>query len=125
MPSEHLATYLRDHLAGSVVAIGLLEHLEEDRAGTELAGFFATLRGGRSRRPGRTRRPDRPRGRLDRDGPRGGRVARGEDLRVVVPADGVASNEADRDAALVLMRRVLKADTPSASDVDFAALAAG
>ena len=48
------------------------------------------------------------------------------DLRVVVPADGVASNEADdRDAALALMRRVLKADTPRASEIDFAALAAG
>lgn len=45
------------------------------------------------------------------------------DLRVVIPADGVASNErADRDAALALMRRVLKADTPSASDIDFAKL---
>ncbi|HEX4610195.1 MAG TPA: isochorismatase family cysteine hydrolase [Urbifossiella sp.] len=48
------------------------------------------------------------------------------DLRVVVPADGVASNEAgDRDAALALMRRVLKADTPPAAGIDFPALAAG
>jgi nicotinamidase-related amidase len=47
------------------------------------------------------------------------------DLRIVVPADGVASNEAaDRDAALALMRRVLKASTPSAAGIDFAALAA-
>lgn len=46
------------------------------------------------------------------------------DLRIVVPSDGVASNEAeDRDAALALMRRVLKASTPSAAQVDFAALA--
>ena len=45
------------------------------------------------------------------------------DLRLVVPADGVASNEAaDRDAALALMRRVLKADTPPAREIDFAAL---
>jgi nicotinamidase-related amidase len=45
------------------------------------------------------------------------------DLRLVVPADGVASNEAaDRDAALALMRRVLKAKTPPAAGVDFAAL---
>jgi nicotinamidase-related amidase len=45
------------------------------------------------------------------------------DLRVVIPADGVASNDAaDRDAALALMRRVLKADTPAAADIDFAAL---
>jgi nicotinamidase-related amidase len=48
------------------------------------------------------------------------------DLKVVVPADGVASNEAaDRDAAIALMRRVLKADTPRAADVDFGALAEG
>jgi nicotinamidase-related amidase len=47
------------------------------------------------------------------------------DLRIVVPADAVASNEeADRDAALALMRRVLKASTPAAVDIDFAALAA-
>jgi nicotinamidase-related amidase len=45
------------------------------------------------------------------------------DLRLVVPADGVASNEAaDRDAVLALMRRVLKAQTPPAAEVDFAAL---
>lgn len=45
------------------------------------------------------------------------------DLRVVVPADGVASNErADRDSALALMRRVLKADTPDTADIDFAKL---
>src|SRR4051812_6998816 len=48
------------------------------------------------------------------------------DLRLVIPADGVASNEAaDRDAALSLMRRVLKARTPAAAEVDFAAAAAG
>jgi nicotinamidase-related amidase len=48
------------------------------------------------------------------------------DLRIVVPSDGVASNEAaDRDATLALMRRVLKAATPPASNIDFAALAAG
>jgi nicotinamidase-related amidase len=47
------------------------------------------------------------------------------DLRIVVPADGVASNEAgDRDAVLALMRRVLKASTPPASEIDFEALAA-
>lgn len=46
-------------------------------------------------------------------------------LRVVVPEDGVAANEAaDCAAALALMRRVLKAETPPARDVDFAALAA-
>jgi nicotinamidase-related amidase len=47
------------------------------------------------------------------------------DLRIVVPSDGVASNEAaDRDATLALMRRVLKASTPPAGEIDFAALAA-
>jgi nicotinamidase-related amidase len=46
------------------------------------------------------------------------------DLRIVVPADGVASNEAgDRDAALALMRRVLKASTPPAATIDYATLA--
>jgi nicotinamidase-related amidase len=46
------------------------------------------------------------------------------DLRLVIPADGVASNEpADRDAALALMRRVLKAETPRADEIDFASLA--
>jgi nicotinamidase-related amidase len=46
------------------------------------------------------------------------------DLRLVVPSDGVASNEeADRDAALALMRRVLKAETPKVADVDFPTLA--
>ena len=47
------------------------------------------------------------------------------DLRIVIPSDGVASNQAaDRDAALALMRRVLKASTPLAGEIDFAALAA-
>jgi len=45
------------------------------------------------------------------------------DLRLVIPGDGVASNEArDKDAVLALMRRVLKAETPPADEVDFAAL---
>ncbi len=34
MANESLATYLNDHLAGSVVALELLDHLEEDGAGT-------------------------------------------------------------------------------------------
>jgi nicotinamidase-related amidase len=47
------------------------------------------------------------------------------DLRLVIPADGVASNRAeDRDAVLALMRRVLKAQTPPAAEIDFAALVA-
>lgn len=46
------------------------------------------------------------------------------DLKVVVIEDGVASNEPeDCAAALTLMRRVLKADTPKAAEVDFNALA--
>ncbi len=45
------------------------------------------------------------------------------DLEIVVPADGVASNTAeDRDAALALMRRVLKARTPAVAETDFAGL---
>jgi nicotinamidase-related amidase len=46
------------------------------------------------------------------------------DLKIVVPVDGVASNEPeDRDAALAVMRRVLKASTPRADEIDFATLA--
>ncbi len=44
MPDQHVATYLRDHLAGSVVALELLEYLEKSRAGTDLEPFFAQLR---------------------------------------------------------------------------------
>ena len=44
MPNEHLATYLHDHLAGSVVALELLEHLETAHSGTDLAPFLAKLR---------------------------------------------------------------------------------
>jgi nicotinamidase-related amidase len=47
------------------------------------------------------------------------------DLRLLVPADGVAANEAhDCEEALALMRRVLKAETPAAAEIDFEALAA-
>jgi hypothetical protein len=42
--NEHLATYLNDHLAGSVVAIELMEHLEATFAGTPVAAFVANLR---------------------------------------------------------------------------------
>lgn len=46
------------------------------------------------------------------------------DLRVVIPSDGVASNQAaDRDSAIALMGRVLKADTPRTADIDFTSLA--
>ena len=44
MAENHLATYLNDHLAGSVSALDLLEHLEKSHAGTPLAGFAAGLR---------------------------------------------------------------------------------
>jgi hypothetical protein len=42
--NEHLGIYLNDHLAGSVMAIELLEHLERAHAGTELEEFIARLR---------------------------------------------------------------------------------
>jgi hypothetical protein len=42
---EILASYLNDHLAGSVAAIELLEHLAEISKGTERERFFVTLRG--------------------------------------------------------------------------------
>jgi hypothetical protein len=44
MGNEHLATYLNDHLAGSVVAIELMEHLEATFAGSPVAAFVANLR---------------------------------------------------------------------------------
>lgn len=44
MAYEHVAIYLNDHLAGSVVAIELLEHLETEHAGTDLERFAAALR---------------------------------------------------------------------------------
>jgi hypothetical protein len=42
--NEHLATYLNDHLAGSVAAIELLEHLQAAYVGDELEHFFTGLR---------------------------------------------------------------------------------
>lgn len=42
MANEHLATYLNDHLAGSVGALELLERLESESA--ESKAFFAELR---------------------------------------------------------------------------------
>lgn len=44
MADEHLATYLNDHLAGSVAAVELLEHLEVVHAETEVGRFAAELR---------------------------------------------------------------------------------
>jgi hypothetical protein len=43
MAEEHLATYLNDHLAGSVVALELLEHLEATHTAPWLRDFFRQL----------------------------------------------------------------------------------
>jgi ferritin-like metal-binding protein YciE len=45
MANEQIATYLNDHLSGSVVAVELMENLESVYAGTEIASFIAELRG--------------------------------------------------------------------------------
>jgi len=44
MANRYLATYLNDHLAGSLAAVELLEHLESAYAATNLASFFGALR---------------------------------------------------------------------------------
>jgi hypothetical protein len=44
MAKEHLATYLNDHLSGSVAAIELLKNLQAAYTETELAHFCAELR---------------------------------------------------------------------------------
>jgi hypothetical protein len=44
MAYENLVTYLNDHLAGSVIALELMEHLERAHEGTPLAAFLAGLR---------------------------------------------------------------------------------
>lgn len=44
MTNEHIATYLNDHLAGSVVAVELMENLEAVYKGTPVADFVAQLR---------------------------------------------------------------------------------
>ncbi len=44
MADEHIATYLNDHLAGSVVAVELMENLESVFAGKPIAVFIAGLR---------------------------------------------------------------------------------
>jgi hypothetical protein len=43
MANEHLATYLNDHLAGSIVALQLLDHLETVHRGTEVGRFVTGL----------------------------------------------------------------------------------
>lgn len=45
MANEHIATYLNDHLAGSVIAIELMENLESTYADKPIADFIAKLRG--------------------------------------------------------------------------------
>lgn len=44
MAGEHIATYLNDHLAGATGAVELLEHLEEEHAGTQVGRLAAELR---------------------------------------------------------------------------------
>ena len=44
MAKEHIETYLNDHLAGSVVALELMENLEEIYAEHPIAAFIANLR---------------------------------------------------------------------------------
>ena len=44
MANEHLATYLNDHLAGSVIAVELMESLEAAYAGTPIATFVNGIR---------------------------------------------------------------------------------
>jgi hypothetical protein len=43
MANESLTTYLNDHLAGSVVALELLDHLEREGAGTAEASTLADV----------------------------------------------------------------------------------
>ena len=44
MADEHIATYLNDHLAGSVVALELLDHLIATHSEADLTVFFRQLR---------------------------------------------------------------------------------
>jgi hypothetical protein len=44
MADDHLAIYLNDHLAGSVVAVELLQHLERSYSGQSVQRFAAELR---------------------------------------------------------------------------------
>lgn len=44
MPDEQVATYLNDHLAGSVAAIEILEYLERMHHGTTEEHFFTDIR---------------------------------------------------------------------------------
>ena len=40
---EDISLYLNDHLAGSVIALELIDHMREKNPGTELAGFLEGL----------------------------------------------------------------------------------
>jgi hypothetical protein len=44
MNADHLRTYLKDHFAGSVAAIQLLDHLTSANSGTPLEQVFSELR---------------------------------------------------------------------------------
>jgi hypothetical protein len=44
MPIAHIGVYLNDHLAGSVVALELMDHLEKSHAGTGIKDFLVNLR---------------------------------------------------------------------------------
>jgi hypothetical protein len=44
VPHQHVATYLNDHLAGSVAAVELLQHLEKAHSGTATGRFVSELR---------------------------------------------------------------------------------
>jgi hypothetical protein len=44
LADDYIATYLNDHLAGSVVAVELMENLETVYAGQPIADFIAKLR---------------------------------------------------------------------------------
>jgi hypothetical protein len=44
MGNEHIATYLNDHLAGSVIALELLDHLIATYSEADLTAFFRQLR---------------------------------------------------------------------------------
>jgi hypothetical protein len=44
MSKSYLANYLNDHLAGSVVALEMMEHLEKPHAGSNVAHQIADLR---------------------------------------------------------------------------------
>jgi hypothetical protein len=44
MAEKHLATYLNDHLAGSVTGLQLMEYLEAEHGGTNVAEVIAQVR---------------------------------------------------------------------------------